>query len=147
MKLRLLRGRVAIREDLPTSIGAIVLPGGYHQAHERDRRSHRGIVLAVGDPAVTRKGVEVPLGFGPGDVVHFVFDSAPAYGEALRLGVGGATEAARKGVWPGDGMPCTWVAQEEVVGVEVAVDEESVMCGVGDIVVGDAVAYLLGRAS
>jgi co-chaperonin GroES (HSP10) len=121
MKLRLLPGRVAIREDLPEKVGAIVLPGGYHQAHERDRRSHRGIVLAVGPPARTRKGVEVPLGFGPGDVVHFVFDSAPAYGDASRLGVGGATEKARRGVWPKDGLPCTWVAQEEIVAVEESI--------------------------
>jgi co-chaperonin GroES (HSP10) len=115
MTIRLLRGRVAIREILPTKSGRIVLPDDYHDKHERDRTSHRGLVLAMGPPARTASGAEVTPGFAPGDVVHFVF--------ALH-----GTEASRVNTWPADGGRVVWVAQEEVTAVEDADDETACDC-------------------
>ena len=107
-----LRGRVAIRELLSKQEGRIILPDDYHDRHERDRTSHRGIVLGLGPPARTRAGVEVPPEFLVGDTVLFVFDADNG------VQGGGFTEKARAGVWPVDGGPCTWVMQEEVIAVE-----------------------------
>jgi co-chaperonin GroES (HSP10) len=111
VRLRPLRGRVAIRElhDKPTTI---VLPDGYHKAHERDRTSHRGVVLGMGPPARTRKGAEVAAEFTEGSTVRFVFDADNG------VEGGGFTEAARTAVWPPDGGPCVWVMQAEVIAVE-----------------------------
>lgn len=108
-----LRGRVAIRE-LHYTPSRIVQPDGYAKTHERDRTSHRGLVLAMGPPAQTRKGVDVVPDFQPGDVVLFVFDAPNA---DLVQG-GGATEQARTGIWPADGGPCVWICQEEVIALE-----------------------------
>lgn len=106
MKLRLLPGRVAVRELLPLKVGRIYLPDNYHQTKENEeaRTSHRAIVLDVGPPARTVKGVEIAPEFRPGDVVIFVF------------GLQGC-EKSRASVWT-DGEPCTYVAQEEVIAVE-----------------------------
>lgn len=103
MSLRLLRGRVAVREihELPSRI---VLPG-YHEKHARERKSHRGLVLGMGGPQLTKAGAEVEPGFVAGDVVHYVF--------AL---VG--SEKSRTGAWPLDGEPCHYIAAEEVTAVE-----------------------------
>ena len=101
--LRLLRGRVAIREILPTS-SLIAFPDDWHDKHVRDSKSHRGLVLAMGPPALTLSGAEVAPGFAPGDVVHFVF--------ALQ-----GCEKSRINTWTDD-KPCVWVAQEECIAVE-----------------------------
>ena len=102
--MRLLRGRVAVREILPVSSGRIVFPDDYNDKHIRETKSHRGLVLAMGAPAVTARGAEVAPGFGVGDIVHFVF--------ALQ-----GCEQSRINTWT-DGGPCVWVAQEEVIAVE-----------------------------
>lgn len=106
MTLRLLPGRVAVRELLPPKLGRIYVPDGYHQSKEIEeaRTSHRARVLGMGPPARTPRGVEVAPEFRVGDVVIFVF--------ALE-----GCEKYRAGVWL-DGEPCTYVAQEEVIAVE-----------------------------
>ena len=100
-----LPGRVAIREiDRRSSI--IYLPDG----NPRQQTSHRGIVVAMGQPARTPKGnAEVPPGFSVGAEVQFIF-AAPNAG-----GWGGLVESARQGVW-GE-QKVVWVAQEEVLAV------------------------------
>lgn len=106
MRLRLLPGRVAVRELLPLKVGRIYLPDNFHETKENEeaRTSHRARVLAVGPPARTAKGVELAPEFSIGDVVIFVF------------GLQGC-EKYRRGVWLGDGEPCTWIAQEEVIAI------------------------------
>lgn len=103
--LRLLRGRVAVREILETrTTSGLHLPDDYHDRHTRDRKSHRGTVLAMGAPALTAGGAEVEPGFVVGDVVHFVF--------ALH-----GCEKSRVNTWT-DGETVAWVAQEEIIAVE-----------------------------
>lgn len=107
MTFRLLPGRVAVRELLPPQLGSIWVPDGYHQAkaNEEARTSHRALVLGIGPPARTAKGVDLAPEFRVGDVVIFVF--------ALQ-----GCEKYRAGIWPLTGEPCTYVAQEEVIAVE-----------------------------
>lgn len=76
--MRLLRGRVLIREDLKadTSHFSRIIAPDVSTKHDekavaRARTWHRGVVLQIGPPAMTRKGVEVPHGFAVGDVVIF----------------------------------------------------------------------------
>jgi co-chaperonin GroES (HSP10) len=64
--VRLLRGRVVVRE-IQTVSSRLWTP----DPNERETKTHRGIVLAKGPPALTRKGHEVPHGFEIGDVVQF----------------------------------------------------------------------------
>ena len=91
--MKLLRGRIAIREDKRTqTTGSLWTPEG----SDRDRVSHRGKVLAMGDPPLTRKGFEVPPDFAPGDEVIFHFEW---------------NEKASTRDWV-DGLPCVYVTQE-----------------------------------
>lgn len=80
MNVRLLRGQVVIREDLSADTAHykhIVVPGvdttNDPNAVAKARKWHRGRVLAMGAPAMTSKGVEVPRGFEVGDMVIFHF--------------------------------------------------------------------------
>jgi co-chaperonin GroES (HSP10) len=67
-----------IREDRKADVGHykhIVVPDVWTTDNPnavRDARTwHRGEIISCGAPALTRKGVEVPHGFKPGDVVLF----------------------------------------------------------------------------
>jgi co-chaperonin GroES (HSP10) len=112
-KFRPLTGRVCVREIKPKeSDGGIIIPDVYYDNHHREMTGHRGLVLAMGAAASTKSGARVYPGFQVGDVVHFVFASMNA------AGTGGATEKGRTSVWPPDGLPCVWLAQEEIIAVE-----------------------------
>lgn len=81
MKIRLLRGQVVVREDLKAGTEQykhIVVPD-VSSKHDRDavargRSWHKGVVLAMGAAAMTKKGVEVPPDFKIGDTVLFHWD-------------------------------------------------------------------------
>lgn len=64
---RPLRGRVVIRETKHDS-DILWTPEG----NPRERKSHRGAVLAIGPRARTMKGVEVAHGYEVGDEVYFI---------------------------------------------------------------------------
>ena len=89
-----LRGRVVIREHKERS-SIISDPG---RADERSITTHRGTVIDVGPPVFHECGVEVPLGFKPGDVVQFHFE---------------ATEKGRTVDW-GDHRNVLVMAQREI---------------------------------
>jgi hypothetical protein len=84
-------------------VGRIAVPQDYYDKHRRETRSHRGVVLAVGPPALTGAGVEIAPEFRVGDIVHYVFSLV-------------GSEKSRAGVW--EGGRCVWVAQEEIIGLE-----------------------------
>lgn len=76
--MKVLRGRVIIREDYGADYeqySHIIVPTPSTKddkdAVARARTWHRGKVLALGAPALTKKGVEVPHGFEVGDTVLF----------------------------------------------------------------------------
>ncbi len=78
--IRLLRGMVVIREHTKADTEQfrnIIIPAvsTQHDRHAvaRARKWHRGTVLAMGPPALTKKGAEVPHDFKVGDVVYFHF--------------------------------------------------------------------------
>ena len=101
MAIRLLRGRVAVRETtLGTYGGTLYVP----QANARDIKAHFGRVLGFGPPAQTKKGYEIPPDFTVGSEVMVVY------------GLAGTEKDVRRGVWV-DGEPCIYIAQEEVIGV------------------------------
>lgn len=87
-----LRGRVVIRELFED--GTIWTP----QGNPRERLTHRGVVLALGAPALTPSGAEVPYEYGVGDTVQFHFT---------------ATEKGRIAPWS-DGKPALWMAWFEI---------------------------------
>lgn len=109
---RLLRGRVAVRPLVERYHGRLVLPDTAADTLRKEqgssgmlaRSSHRGRVLAMGEPARTARGdAPVPAGFEVGDEVVYVF---------ARNG----TEDSRTSTWR-DGEPVVWLAQEEVIAV------------------------------
>ena len=67
--------------------------------------------MAMGAPARTPAGAEVPPDFKVGDEVTFVF-AAPNSG-----GWGGLVESARQGVWGEPPEKIVWACQEEVIAV------------------------------
>jgi len=76
--IRPLRGRVIVREDVEADyshLRHIVVPDVINDDHPtalaRRRTWHRGRVVAMGEPARTRKGAEVPHGFNVGDLIVF----------------------------------------------------------------------------
>ena len=71
--MRPLRGRLVVREHKEVS-GMILMPGG----DPRLTTTHRGTVVAAGPPVRRDDGVEIPLGFGVGDVVQFHFSANEA---------------------------------------------------------------------
>ena len=98
--VRLLRGRVIVRELDPTS--SIWMP----VQTARNVRTHRGVVLGMGPPAVQEfvvdgvsRLVDVPHGFKVGDVVQYHFEHH---------------QEAWTQVWPPDGKLATLIAQEFV---------------------------------
>ena len=97
MSVRLLRGQVVIREERHVS-AHVWAPT---PENPRDVKTHRGRVLAMGPPAVTRKGHEVPHGFKVGDIVQFHFNHR---------------ERDFTRPWT-DGEDAVWVPQECVDGV------------------------------
>lgn len=100
--IRLLRGRVVIREDLKADTRqytSIIVPD-VSTSHDKDaiaraRKWHRGTVLAKGAPVLTCEGVEVPHGFEVGDDVLFHWEHY---------------EAGFTRMWE-DGEPACWVPQ------------------------------------
>ncbi len=71
---------VVVREHLKADTEKythIIIPEASTQndrhAVAKARKWHRGEVLAMGPPALTKKGAEVPHGFAVGDVVFFHF--------------------------------------------------------------------------
>ena len=91
-----LRGRVIIREHKERS--SIIIDPGRSDLQERSITTHRGTVIDVGPPVFHECGVEVPLGFKPGDVVQFHFE---------------ATEKGRTVDW-GDHRNVLVMAQREI---------------------------------
>jgi co-chaperonin GroES (HSP10) len=90
--IRPLRGQVVIREHTPPSL--LWTP-------PTPRTTHTGRVLAVGPPARTPSGAEVPHGFQPGDLVQYHITHL----EKMSLNR-----------WD-DGEPAHWIPQENVDGV------------------------------
>jgi co-chaperonin GroES (HSP10) len=107
-----LPGRVAVVEQFEASPW-IHRVDGYDATHERDRKCHRGRVVAMGPPASTRLGVAVPPGFAIGDSVLYVL----AKNSDMYHGEGSWKEEARMMIWPPTDERVTWIAQEEVIGV------------------------------
>lgn len=72
--LRPLRGRVRIRcDEQPRKIGSIIVPD---QALDNglDRKKPRtGVVMAIGAPILSKKGIELPYDFKVGDRVIYQF--------------------------------------------------------------------------
>ena len=96
-----MRGQVVVRElDV---LGSTVL--WTPEDGPRQRKTHRGRVLAMGAPArlVDLPGSPlVPFLFDVGDVVQYHFAH---HQEAWTM------------PWPLDGKPCTWLAQANIDGV------------------------------
>lgn len=110
---QLLPGRIAVEELLPLQSGPIYIPDDYHDRHERDRKCHRGRIVAMGGPASTRSGVPIVPDFGVGDEVVFVLAKTTAQND-----YGSWSEKNRGGVWPPGGeRKVLWIAQEEVIAV------------------------------
>lgn len=100
MTVRLLRGQVVVREIRAHASSTIWVP---EPSNPRDVRSHRGRVLALGPPATTRKGAEVPHGFDLGDEVVFHWNRREK-------------DFTRPWI---DGEDASWVSQEEIDAVVV----------------------------
>jgi hypothetical protein len=90
MRVRLLRGRVVVRELGELARSATIWTPTPNQRHIR---MHIGRVLCVGAGAEIG-GVEQPLGFRVGDVVGFHWEH---------------NEEAFTVLWPEDGKPACWV--------------------------------------
>lgn len=102
MKIRLLRGRVAMREDRSRS-AILFTPDESESDRKYKTKVHVGTVLGMGPPQLTKKGHEITPNYAPGDKVYFVF------GREM-------VEAGREIPWE-DGLPCYIVAADEVIGV------------------------------
>ena len=109
MKVRLLRGRVAIRPIVESQSGSIILPDqahwtrkAQHESGVRAKSSHFATVLGMGPPAIGAHGHEVPHGFKPGDTVNYVMHMNEKWSDGQ--------------VWE-DGLPCCFIPQEHVNGV------------------------------
>jgi hypothetical protein len=98
VRCRPLRGQVVIRERKIPASALIWGPEG----NPRDVKSHRGVVIAMGEPAhLFPGGPEVPHGFVVGDEVVFHFNHL---------------ERAWTRPWV-DGVDAVWVPQALVDGV------------------------------
>jgi co-chaperonin GroES (HSP10) len=96
MRIRVMRGQAVVREIKPRSSSL------WHPAeNEREVKTHRGVVLALGEPAQVN-GHDVPWGFGVGDQVVYHHEKWEK----------GATRP-----WPPDGLDATWMGQVEIDGV------------------------------
>ncbi len=67
--IRPMRGQVVIREIPPQPSAQLWTP----DPNPRQVTTHTGRVLALGPPARTAGGAEVPYGFGVGDLVLYRF--------------------------------------------------------------------------
>ena len=94
--IRPLRGRVVVRE-VPRVTGPLWTP----DPRPRDVTTHTGRVLALGPPARTAGGAEVPHGYRVGNTVQYHFTHL---------------EKMATVTWE-DGLPATWIPQENVDGV------------------------------
>jgi hypothetical protein len=94
MGVRLLRGQVVVREEAlrPSVIWS-------PDPKQRGQTTHRGRVIGMGPPAVLR-GIEQPQDFAVGDLVQYHFS--------------GHNQDAFTRTWPDDGLPATWVPQQDV---------------------------------
>ncbi len=63
-----MRGQVVVREVIAAS-SILWTP----DPNEREVKTHRGVVLGMGAPALTKHGHEAPHGFKVGDHVQFHF--------------------------------------------------------------------------
>jgi co-chaperonin GroES (HSP10) len=97
MRIRLLRGQVAIREIKAEERG-IWIPD---PSNPREVLTHRGRVLGMGEPAQINSH-DVPWGFVVGDVVVYHHEKWEK----------GATRP-----WPADGEDACWMHQSEIDGV------------------------------
>jgi len=107
---RPLRGRVVLRLSRPRQTGLIIHPDQHddlmrqfqHSQGRKGRHAHRGIVLAMGEPAYVGKSeFTQPFGFEVGDEVFFVYHHHESFSEGQ--------------TW--DELPALWISQEEVQGV------------------------------
>jgi hypothetical protein len=101
-RLRLMRGQVVVREEIPPPSPALWTP----EQGPRQVKTHRGVVLGLGPPARLTEhpaSPEVPHGFVVGDVVQYHFAAV-------------GTQASRTRGWV-DGKPATWLHQGEIDGV------------------------------
>ena len=111
MTLTLLRGRVLIRPTIETtSHGGIVIPDTARDARTNQNTLGRGIVVAMGPPALDKWNRETEPGFAIGD-------------EVLHVG----QHVSREVIWGGEKLRAC--AQEEVQAViesagDVAADHE-----------------------
>ena len=100
MRLRLLTGRVVIREILSDErSGRIWTP----DPKAKDVLTHRGRVLGVGPGPLRPDGSRCAIGFHVGDVVQYHFS--------------GHHEKGWTHMWPEDGLPAVWVPWYDVDGV------------------------------
>jgi co-chaperonin GroES (HSP10) len=93
--IRLMRGQVAVREIYERGSNTLWTPT---PTDGRNMKTHRGIVLGVGAPALMYGKVEVPLDFQVGDIIQYHFNH---HKEAATI------------PWS-DGEPATWIPQESV---------------------------------
>lgn len=89
--IRPLRGQVVVREVPPRPSAVLWTP----PPGPRSVTTHTGRVLALGPPARTAGGVEVPYEYQVGDLVQYHFE---------------ALEKLLTNPWE-DGEPATWVPQ------------------------------------
>lgn len=101
MKIRLLPGQVVVRELLDR--GTIIVPVTSEKLIRSEARSHRGVVLAMGSPAKTPSGIEIPKGFSVGDIVYFHWIH---------------NESKFTRPWPPDALDACWIPQEAIDAVE-----------------------------
>jgi co-chaperonin GroES (HSP10) len=95
--IRPLRGRVVIRED--KRLSSIII---HPDENPREQKTHRGEVIALGEPFMLPSGALIPWSFGVGSVVQFHFE-ATEKGRTIEWGDAGTVVvmAAREvdGVW------------------------------------------------
>jgi hypothetical protein len=106
-----LRGRVVIRPIIETQIGSLHLPQMHRDwqreadryAGKKAQSSHRGIVVAMGDPVTHHpSGVDIPPGFEVGDEVFYVWSH---------------NEKEFTKPWGDGSFEVAWVPQMNVLGV------------------------------
>ena len=91
--IRPLRGRVVIREH--KRLSSILF---HPDENPREQKTHRGEVIALGEPFMLPCGAEIPFGFRVGDVVQYHFEGP---------------ERGRTTEWADAGVVCV-MAQREV---------------------------------
>ena len=97
---RILRGRVVIRE-IRVKSDILIIPDAemYNEYAKYDERTHRGVILGMGEPPLTESGHVVQgCDFKPGDTVEFHF---------------AGTEKGRTAPWE-DGEAALWLHFKEV---------------------------------